>query len=164
MFQTNSPYALNKRDTDAIVYMDINENIIRLTCEDFASQEEFLFWKAWSDEQYHLMEKADHVYANHTVALETLSDRSISAPGTDAELEMEQEMREQLDHNTALVAKVKELLTERQFRRLWLYEVEDKTEAEIAVLEGVGQRRISASLNAARRKLKKFFSGRENRG
>ena len=49
MFNRKSSYALNKKDPNAIVYMDANEAIIRLTREDFASEEEFLKWKALSD-------------------------------------------------------------------------------------------------------------------
>lgn len=40
MFNRKSSYALNKKDPNAIVYMDANEAIIRLTREDFASEEE----------------------------------------------------------------------------------------------------------------------------
>ena len=50
MFNRKSIYALNKKDPDAIVYMDANEVIVRLTREDFASEKEFLKWKALSDE------------------------------------------------------------------------------------------------------------------
>ena len=46
MFNRKSSYALNKKDPNAIVYMDANEAIIRLTREDFASEKEFLKWKA----------------------------------------------------------------------------------------------------------------------
>lgn len=49
MFNRKSSYALNKKDPNAIVYMDANEAIIRLTREDFASEEEFLKWKSLSD-------------------------------------------------------------------------------------------------------------------
>ena len=45
MFNRKSSYALNKKDPNAIVYMDANEAIIRLTREDFASEKEFLKWK-----------------------------------------------------------------------------------------------------------------------
>lgn len=68
MFNRKSSYALNKKDPDAIVYMDANEVIVRLTREDFASEKEFLKWKALSDEDYHTSEKEAHVYANHTLA------------------------------------------------------------------------------------------------
>ena len=53
MFNRKSSYALNKKDPNAIVYMDANEAIIRLTREDFASEEEFLKWKSLSDEVSH---------------------------------------------------------------------------------------------------------------
>ena len=72
MFNRKSIYALNKKDPDAIVYMDANEVIVRLTREDFASEKEFLKWKALSDEDYHASEKEAHVYANHTLALDEL--------------------------------------------------------------------------------------------
>ena len=52
--------------------MDANEVIVRLTREDFASEEEFLKWKSLSDEDYHASEKEAHVYANHTLALDEL--------------------------------------------------------------------------------------------
>ena len=61
MFNKKSSYALNKKDPDAIVYMDANEVIVRLTCKDFASEEEFLKWKSLSDEDYHASEKEAHV-------------------------------------------------------------------------------------------------------
>ena len=57
MFNRKSIYALNKKDPDAIVYMDANEVIVRLTREDFASEKEFLKWKALSDEDYHASER-----------------------------------------------------------------------------------------------------------
>ena len=56
MFNRKTSYALNKKDANAIVYMDANENIIRLTREDFTSEEEFQKWKSWSDENYHTEE------------------------------------------------------------------------------------------------------------
>ena len=80
MFNRKSSYALNKKDPNAIVYMDANEAIIRLTREDFASEEEFLKWKALSDADYHASEKEDHVYANHTLALDELSEEAASIP------------------------------------------------------------------------------------
>ena len=76
MFNRKSSYALNKKDPDAIVYMDANEVIVRLTREDFASEREFLKWKALSDEDYHASEKEAHVYANHTLALDELSEEA----------------------------------------------------------------------------------------
>lgn len=49
MYNRNTDHARNKRDAEAIVYQDAGGNTIRLTRGDFASEEEFLLWKAWSD-------------------------------------------------------------------------------------------------------------------
>ena len=55
------------------------------------------------------------------------------------------------------IALIREVLTEKQFRRLWMYCVDGKTEQEIAEMEAVGQRRISTSIQAALEKIKKIF-------
>ena len=47
MFQTKTQFALNKKDKDAIVFYDADTKPIRLTVNDFASEEEFARWKAW---------------------------------------------------------------------------------------------------------------------
>ena len=65
MFNRKSIYALNKKDPDAIVYMDANEVIVRLTREDFASEEEFLKWKSWSDGNYPTEDNQDVVEGKH---------------------------------------------------------------------------------------------------
>lgn len=87
MFNRKSSYALNKKDPNAIVYMDANEAITRLTCEDFASEKEFLKWKSLSDEDYHASEKEAHVYANHTLALDELTEEAASIPAVDVCME-----------------------------------------------------------------------------
>ena len=69
MFNRKSSYALNKKDPDAIVYMDANEVIIRLPREDFASEEEFLNWKSWSDENYRPEDNQDVVEGKHNTSM-----------------------------------------------------------------------------------------------
>ena len=59
MYRKKSDYALNKLDPDAIVYQDATGEIHRLTRKDFDSEEEFLRWKKWSDENYHADEKKE---------------------------------------------------------------------------------------------------------
>ena len=75
MFNRKSIYALNKKDPDAIVYMDANEVIVRLTREDFASEEEFLKWKSWSDGNYHTEDNQDVVEGKHNTSIEGLSEQ-----------------------------------------------------------------------------------------
>ena len=57
MFDTKSDYSLNKSDTDAIVCRSADGVHIRLTREDFDSEEEFQKWKDWSDQDYYATEK-----------------------------------------------------------------------------------------------------------
>ena len=80
MFDNKSIYALNKKDPDAIVYRDADGYIRRLTRADFSSEEEFLQWKAWSDEDYHDTEKCEHIHSDNTLSLYGLSDEAASVP------------------------------------------------------------------------------------
>ena len=50
MFDSKSDYALNKQDAEAVVYRNTNDGPIRLPREGFASDEGFLKWKEWSDQ------------------------------------------------------------------------------------------------------------------
>ena len=157
MINTKSDYALNKKDTEAIVYIDAEGGITRLSTDDFSSEEEFRCWKSWSDENYHSIENGNHLFANHTLSLDLLADGSATAPGTDIRLEATQEKARQAILFSYYVAEIKGRLTEIQFRRLWLYLVNDLTEAEIASIEQVGQRRVSSSILSAKRKIKNIF-------
>ena len=56
-----------------------------------------------------------------------------------------------------MVVQLKDKLTETQFRRLWKYEVEGLTIDEIGDQEGVDHQRISKSILAEKKKIKKIF-------
>lgn len=64
---------------------------------------------------------------------------------------------EQRKERNALLQKVRSALTEKQYRRLHKYFLEGMTEAEIAKIEGVGQRRISTSISSGIAVLKKIL-------
>ena len=157
MFNRKSIYALNKKDPNAIVYSDADGNLIRLTRDDFASEEEFLRWKVWSDSNYHTEDKHDVSEDKHSVSLDSLSEEALALPAVDIVMERRHERTEEQRQVAEKVAWLKEVLTETQFRRLWMYRVEGMTETEIAQKEGVGQRRISTSITDAEKKLKKFL-------
>lgn len=139
MHRKKSDYALNKLNPDAIVYIDAEGRTDRLTREDFNSEEEFLRWKKWSDENYHEMEKKQHIEDNHTVQLsaeiELMPDRGSSNSESFGDVE-------------SLLMQCKDRLTEKQFRRYWMYRIEKLTEEEIAAREGVRQQNISKSIRA----------------
>lgn len=156
MVNKNSIYALNKKDPDAIVYPSANGKLIRVTREDFPSEEEFLAFKKWSDEIFHEEEKLDHREANHILSVDDLSEAALAVPAADVLLERQHERAEKRKIASDMVVKLKDKLTDIQFRRLWMYCVEGKTEQQIAEIEGVDQQRISKSILAAKKKIKKF--------
>ena len=129
MFDKKSEYALNKHDQDSIIYISVSGHI-RLTRADFSSEEEFLKWKAWSDEDYHEREKSGRSFNDNRVALnECLDVVGQSSP---------QKMNFSRSFIEADVQAVKKALTERrlaalrsilnakQYRRIWMYCAEGK--------------------------------------
>ena len=69
MFNKNSDYALNKLNPDAIVCSSVTGVNVELTCEQFANEEELLFWKQWSDDDYKVTEDNGRGYYDHTISL-----------------------------------------------------------------------------------------------
>ena len=63
MFDNNSDYALNKKDKDSIVYKGCDGSEQRISREQFATEEEFMFWKSWSDEDYRETDYKDSYYS-----------------------------------------------------------------------------------------------------
>ena len=59
MVNKNSIYSLNKNNPDAIVYPSTTGKPVFVTRDDFPSEEEFLAFKKWSDENFHEEEKLD---------------------------------------------------------------------------------------------------------
>lgn len=69
MFNKSSDYALNKLNPNAIVCSSVTGDNIELACEQFESEEEFQFWKQWSDNDYKVIEDNGRGYYDHTVSL-----------------------------------------------------------------------------------------------
>ena len=139
MFNRKSIYALNKKDPDAIVYMDANEVIVRLTREDFASEEEFLKWKSWSDGNYHTEDNQDVVEGKHNTSIDDLSEAALSIPAIDVVMDRQHEKSERRRMASTMVSQIRDKLTETQFRRLWMYYVDGMTVDEIGEKEGVSR-------------------------
>ncbi len=153
MYNKKSDCALNKKNKVAIVYRNAAGEYIKLTKEEFASEEEFAHWKEWSDNEYRQEYNAEQSYKRLKNKLQKQAENRA------AYLSVEQFLLNDLvdEERKALINKIKAFLTETQFRRLWLYYAEGKTEQQLADIEKVGQRRISTSINDAKKKIKKFF-------
>ena len=151
MFDSKSDYALNKLDKDSIVCPSATGVHIRLTREDFASEEEFQQWKSWSDSDYHETENSGHSYYENCVPL-TGSLKSVQ-PSVEEILLAPLHELEQCEKRTALLERLKKYLTPKQYRRLWMLYVENKSVAEIAALEGVSFQAIYVCLGKAQDKI-----------
>lgn len=155
MYNKKSDYAINKRNPDAIVYTDADGIEIKLTRDDFTSEDEFLRWKKWSDEEYQQTEKKGRGYDDHTVSLidgvdtygESLEDDLIA-------------LADKLEHDkkcAAMVAQIRTVLTEKQFRRLWQHYVGNIPVKLIAAYECVCEHTVYVSISSAEKKIKKIF-------
>ena len=157
MVNKNSIYSLNKNNPDAIVYPSTTGKPVFVTRDDFPSEEEFLAFKKWSDENFHEEEKLDHREANHIVSADTLSEAALAVPAADVIMERQHERAEKRRIASEMVVKLKDKLTETQFRRLWMYGVEGKTLEEIASIENVAFQSVHESIESAKKKIFKNF-------
>ena len=159
MFKKDSLYSINKKNPDAIVYKFANGEQAFVTRDDFATEEEFLAFKAWSDEDFHTEDKRDVLAGIRQVSIDDVSETAYSVPAVDVAMERQHQRAEQRRKASDMVVQLKDKLTDIQFRRLWMYYVDGKTEEEIAEIEGVAQQQISKAILAAEKKIKKFSSG-----
>ena len=157
MFDPKSDYALNKMAPEAIVYKDAAGEVTRLTLADFSSLEEFQQWKAWSDENYHDIEKASHVYYNHTRSLHGLSEKAIAVQAPEDAMMEAQEQQERQELRRMLMEGLDRCLTPTQRRRLWLYCVDGLTVRQIAEIEKASFQSVDKAVMAAKRKMKNFL-------
>lgn len=155
--KTNTFYAMNKADKDAIVYVDAFGTITRLSRDDFASEEEFRKWKDYSDEDYHEQEKADHIESDHTVSMEVLPKGLCATESAEDTYFSKIERRERENANEALLAQIRKNITETQYRRLNKYYGENMTLEEIEKDEHVDHQRISKSILAGKSRAEKYI-------
>ena len=160
MFDRRSLHALNKNDKDAIVSVDAYQKKYKLTAEDFVSEAEYGKWKAWLDQAYHEEEKGDHIYSDHTVPMEliTMLSDGIESP--------EEKLIEAIEHDEwwnwcrMVLDEIKSVLSEKQFRRLWMYYGKGMTEEIIAEEEGTSHQAVSKCINAARKRIERSMKER----
>ena len=161
MLDTASIYALNKKHPEAIIYTDANGQLICLTREDFDTEEDFLLWKNWSDADYHLSEKQDHVQANHTLPLGEITEAVGATDGPEVLMERREEQQERRAYSAETILRMRGYLTDAQFRRVWMYCAENMSEDRIAQIEGISQCSISESLGTALKKIRRILQVRQ---
>ena len=156
MYKKNSIYSINKQHSDSIIYPFANGDEVRITREDFPSEEDFLAFKAWSDEDYRKTANYEDNTAKKIVSIDAISEAALSVPATDVIMERQLEKAERRRQASATVVKLKDKLTDTQFRRLWMYHVDGLTIDEIGELEGISHQNVSKSILAAERKIRKI--------
>lgn len=149
MFNTNSDYVINKLDTDAIVCRSVTGQLLRITREDFSSDEEFEKWKLWSDTNYHETELRDRAYSDRKT--ESSIARYIEAQDADW-LTMELKASDKGQH-TQLIERMRCFLTDIQFKRIWQRFAVGLELADIAGSEGVSITAVASSIERAVKKL-----------
>lgn len=154
MFNTRTDFVLNKFDKTAIVCQSVSGPDVRLTREDFASEEEFNYWKAWSDDDY---KEIDRIGREDDACLSFEDQQGIRVPSAEDVVLAPYIEAEEKERRCRMLERIKSSLTAKQYRRLFLYYVDGKTEAEVAALEGVGRRRISTSITSGTKIVEKFF-------
>lgn len=155
MFNKNSDYALNKLNPDAIVCSSVTGVNVELTCEQFANEEEFLFWKQWSDDDYKVTEDNGRGYYDHTISLIEELD-AIGVSFEDKLIALLE--RYERDRKCAeQVAQIRSVLTEKQFRRLWMHLVDKVSAPQIAASENVSEHSVYMCIRSAKNKIFKNF-------
>lgn len=151
MFNTNSDYAINKLDPNAIVCRSTTGQLLRITREDFASDEEFEKWKAWSDADYHESELRDRAHDDRCCQMPLASIRT----ETDYYdwLNKEFEITDMAEC-TEFIERIRDYLTETQFSRLWQRFAEKRELSDIADDEGVTIAAVANSIDRAIKRLK----------
>ena len=155
MFDKHCDYALNRLDKGAIVCQSVTGDPIRLTPDHFSSVAEFERWKAWSDDNYHKIQLAGR---NDDSCLSFSEQLDAVVPSAEDVFFAPLLEKEQREKATSLLAQVKSILTETQYRRLWKSCVERKTVIQIAQDENVTEPSVSESITRAKEKIFGKFS------
>ncbi len=164
MYKKNSIYSINKKYSDAIVYPFANGEEVRITREDFPIEEEFLAFKAWSDENYRKTDNYEDNTAKKTVSIDDVSESALAVPGIDVVIKRQHQRAEERRKASDIVVQLKDKLTETQFRRLCLYHIEGLDTYEIGRLEDASHQAVCKSLALAEEKIKKIFPETAKKG
>ena len=152
--KTNTDYAVNKMNPDAIVYKFSDGTTSILTKADFASEEEFRKWKAISDNNLHETELSDKRYERLAVSLDA-ADFDGNNPGVEDEYFVDDKISE-MNQLCERVQFAFSKCTEIQQRRLCKYSF-GKSFKEISNDEEVNVRTVFESIEYGKSKFKKYF-------
>ena len=157
-----SDYAKNKYSSN-IVYAGSDETI-EITLEQFLeenpgmTEEDFIFWKNWSDEDYHEQIKRETNIKKYEFLFNDADETELFCLPSAEDVVIEKLSRENERVYTMKDAEaVLSKLTDIQRRRYLLYEVCGLSTPQIALSEGVSQYTVWESIDSAKKRIKKFL-------
>ena len=156
-------YALNKHSS-GIVYR-FADGIVEITLADYLadnpgkSEVDFRKLKELSDSDYLERDRNEYRQTWKNLPLDAISETEFNlSPSPETEvIDTPDEAKRQAER-AALAAKAWDKLTITQRRRYWKHHVEGFSTWKIAEQEGVAQRSIMESLEAAEKKIKKSLA------
>ena len=121
--------------------------------DDFSSPEEFMKWKAWSDESYAEIDHGDRQYYAHKVPL---FEQETATESTEDAIIGVAERKQQEVEDERMLAEFLRMLTPVQKRRFVMYFGDRMSLMEIAEIEGTHYTSVQESITAIRRKISRF--------
>ena len=156
-------YAANKMNKESIVYLT-TDGSVEVTLNDFLkanpnlTEQDFSWWKKWSDDEYKVTDRKDSVEAKHTVSIYSLEETEAVSISSAEEIALENIRKENEKLYTLEDAeKVLSCLTETQRRRYLMREMYGMTFRAIAHVEGDDHMVVKRSIDDAEKKIKKFL-------
>ena len=151
-----SLYAINKKETDAIIYKFGDGQIYRITLDDFGGNEtDFRRWKDLSDNYLHEEDITTCRITRKNVSINCIEETELCCIRSVLE---EIEEAEEKDEFSEEVRKIfKSNLTVTQLRRLKMSALLNMSQRGIAIAENVNQKSINESIIAAKNKMKKVL-------
>lgn len=148
-------YAINKANSDAIVYRFANGDVKEITVDDFGGDElAFRTWKAFSDNNYHEEDNHTRSVSRKDISLEAVEEVDLGCSEDCLDTLISSEEAAELCEG---VEELLSVLSEKQRRRLYLAVIKGMNQNDIARLEGCNQQMISKSIKSAKTKIKKYF-------
>lgn len=161
---TDSDYALNKVNKNAIVYR-FADGIVEVTLADYLrenpdkTETDFAELKAISDSMHLQQDRTDYRQTYKNTPLHGLDETDACAvPSPEEIIISRQEQAAEKERRRRLASHALSKLTEAQRRRYIQHHVEELTLREIAEREGTHFTTVHESIRAAEKKIKKVLA------
>lgn len=148
-----SDYAKNLKNKSAIICPDCCGPSVLLTMQSFQSEQDFVFWKSVSDEDYRNRERGARREKAHTVSLGDVAEINAAALSAEEAILLHDERAEEKLLLQRILSRLQSILSDIQLRRLRLHVINGIPVKEIAAAEHVTPSAVSKSLKQAKRRI-----------